>query len=217
MYRFYDAQNQHFSFFFFYCTEIHLNDALCLVLSFKSVNTRLSCELCRWTFFAASQCASLQILEHRPQISKKKKEKRNNCRRKEGYKWRDNHTRHLLGSPLCDATREQTNVFTGQFWQWPTCTLIASKSTDEQASQHNFEKLISSVRFVFGCCFKLLKWSVVFHFRRKERLQFFPSLGGVFPVYLFFFVLSLLRKAVNFDSTHDKGFSGPSTAKSSLC
>lgn len=124
--------------------------------------------------------------------SARKKEKRNNCGRKEGYLWRDNHTMHLLGSPLCDATREQTNVFTGRFWQWPTCTLIASKSTDEQASQHNFEKLISSVRFVFGCCFKLLKWSVVFHFRRKERLQFFPSLGGVFPMYLFgvFLVLS---------------------------
>lgn len=114
--------------------------------------------------------------------------KRNNCGRKGGYKWRDNHTMHLLESPLCDVAsvmwQEQTNIFTGQFWQWPTCTLIASKSTDEQASQHTFEKLILSVWFVFGC-FKLLKWSIVFHLRRKERLQFFPLLGGVVPMYEF--------------------------------
>ncbi len=57
---------------------------------------------------------------------------------------------HLFQSPFCDVTREQTNVFTGQFWQWPTRTLIASKSVDEQASQHTFEKLILSVWFVFG-------------------------------------------------------------------
>lgn len=93
-------------------------------------------ELWRWTFFVAvSQGASLQIWRNRPQISKKWK-KRNRDTNEE-----DNHTMHLLGSPFRDGTREQTKRFSlDSFWQWPTRTLIVSKSMDEQASQHTFKK-----------------------------------------------------------------------------
>lgn len=112
------------------------------------VNTSFN-ELCRW-IFAGPQGASLQILENRPQISRKIK--RNNCGGKEGYGWRDNPTMHPVGWLFCGVKREQTNVFTGQLWQWPTRTLIASKSTDEQASQHTFKKKEKEKKLTLSVC-----------------------------------------------------------------
>lgn len=184
---------------------------ICSVLreiSILRVNTRLD-EPFRWTFIAASQGASLQMWI--TDLRSARNKKRNTCVGKEGYEWRDNHTTHLFGSPFLwydERTNKQTNVFTGQFWQWPTRTLIASKSMDEQASQHTFKKLILSVWFVFGSfngC-----WNDMLYFTLEGRKDcHFPPLWVVLSpctCFLFFILVlspNLLRKAVKVEGTRE--------------
>lgn len=123
------------------------------------------------------------------QTSYQQGKKRNNCVGKEGYEWRDNHPMHLFGSPFCDVlkNKEQRKVFTGHFWQWPARTLIASKSMDEQASQHTFKSLFYPFDLCLfgsfnGC------WNV-FHSRRKDGLKFFPLWVILSPRTCLFFLI----------------------------
>lgn len=89
-------------------------------------------------FSAASQGAPLQILGHRPHISKEQRGE--HLCKEQGKRMKNTITPCFcrLLSAVCQ--REQVNVFTEQFRQWLTCTLTASKSTDEQASRSTLKK-----------------------------------------------------------------------------
>lgn len=128
----------------------------------------------------------------------------------------------LLSSPLWQ--REQANVFTGQFRQWPTCTLTASKIHGwTSLSQHTFKRKKKAYFNCLLCIWLFVRcWNYPLYFNigRKEMLQLFP-LRHVSPffffIFAFTFVLGLQNKAVNFKDTQQGKFGGPSTVDSSLC
>lgn len=148
-------------------------------------------------FFTVSQGASLQTWRNRPQISKGKRKSRIIAYICLGLLW--------VSFLWCD---KRTNIFTGQFWQWPTRTLIVSKSMDEQASQHTFKKRILSVLFVFGyfnAC-----WNVPLYFtsdrpnsRRKDGLLFSSPFAWCCGSSCTVFGPNLLRKAVRVVGTQE--------------